>query len=224
MKLAIQFGLLILIVSGVFTVTAVGLLVHDEQPALHQALVSVQNIEAAAIPVSGQIAGLADDLDTIVENEGRAEAEQIKQVKLVSTAAINAFNETNHSLNEILVPRLAASLDGLTTLEASTTTDLANTSKNLNASIMDLQPILKDMARGASNAADVMGDPALRETLTGVRDSAYSLAAATASGAHAMDTTDKFITKEAEQILAPPRKAAIVIYFVLKGAGKFFGF
>ena len=67
-------------------------------------------------------------------------------------------------------------------------------------------------------------DPEFDSILANAGASMDNLREMTASGAHAIKTTDDLVTKEAQIILAPVSKVKAIALFALRGLGRFLGY
>jgi hypothetical protein len=92
---------------------------------------------------------------------------------------------TDQSVNDVLVPRVSASLDASTALERTATESVADTTARLDATIDALRPAIANLVQtsaGASAAMEAAGkdlsDPAIHETLAHVDGTAGNVDAA----------------------------------------------
>jgi hypothetical protein len=75
---------------------------------------------------------------------------------------------TDQSVNDVLVPRISASLDASTALERTATESVADTTARLDATIDALRPAIDASIAATSAAARDLSDPAIHETLAHV--------------------------------------------------------
>jgi hypothetical protein len=75
---------------------------------------------------------------------------------------------TDQSVNDVLVPRVSASLDASTALERTATESVADTTARLDATIDALRPAIDASIAATSAAARDLSDPAIHETLAHV--------------------------------------------------------
>lgn len=80
---------------------------------------------------------------------------------------------TDGSLNDVLVPKLAATLDNTNHLSAAA-------AANLEKTMDELRPVLENLAQASAGAAATMNDPAIKETIQHV-DETSARAAVTAA-------------------------------------------
>lgn len=80
---------------------------------------------------------------------------------------------TDHSVNDVLVPKLGDTLDSTNRLSSSAATQLEKT-------MDELQPAIANLVQASAGAAAAMGDPAIHETLAHV-DETSARAALTAA-------------------------------------------
>jgi hypothetical protein len=162
-----------------------------------------------------------------IEASNTAKEAAIEQKKYWSMTSLQTYKvitdlkglivRTDRSINVELVPKLSADLESSNTLIKESTDNLRNT-------VIRLEPTLDNLARASGNAADVMGDPRIRETLEHVDETSLALAAtANHVEATALDmkqVADKFretYLKPGSTLLAG-LKAIIHLVFELRGA------
>jgi len=75
---------------------------------------------------------------------------------------------TDQSVNDVLVPRVSASLDASTALERTATESVTDTTARLDATIDALRPAIDASIAAMSAAARDLSDPAIHETLAHV--------------------------------------------------------
>jgi hypothetical protein len=103
---------------------------------------------------------------------------QLQVYKLI-TDAKEIMVRTDRSLNDVLVPRVAASLDASTGLEMSAMRNLTDTTAKIDDTIDALRPMIDNGIHATAAAATAMSDPAIHETLAHVDGAAGNLDATT---------------------------------------------
>jgi hypothetical protein len=171
--------------------------------------VSIVTIAAAFVMIEGgllfrdarlQIAAIALDADIAIQNAqgtfARASAAEDKlsnaadeqaaywqktqlQVYKLITDTKEIMVRTDRSLNDILVPKISASLDASTALQVSAMRNLTDTTARVDDTIDAFRPIIDNGIRATSAAATAMSDPAIHETLGHVDGAAGNLDATT---------------------------------------------
>jgi hypothetical protein len=119
---------------------------------------------------------------------------------------------TDRSINDVLVPRISASLDASTALQVSAMRNLTDTTAKIDDTIDDLKPMIDNGIRATAAAATAMGDPAIHETLTHVDGAAGNLDGMSADGKKITADVAAFTHRE----LAPVRGTWNLIKGVLR--------
>jgi hypothetical protein len=92
---------------------------------------------------------------------------QLQVYKLI-TDAKEIMVRTDRSLNDVLVPKLAKSVDASVDLERAAVGDLQSTTERVNATIDALQPAISGINLTSEAAATAFSDPAIHSTLVHV--------------------------------------------------------
>lgn len=103
---------------------------------------------------------------------------QLQVYKLI-TDMKEIMVRTDRSLNDVLVPRISASLDASVALETSAARNLTDTTAKIDDTIDALRPMIDNGIRATAAAATAMSDPAIHETLAHVDGAAGNLDATT---------------------------------------------
>lgn len=203
--------LLILTIVGAFFLVEGGLFFRaaaTDVPALHDALVSVRNIESATVATEGQSAGLLDDVDTFVRGWQAQQSSQLQAIQRVADKASVVLDSTNTSIEHI---------DGVITEIADVVPIVKQSVVDVDTAIKDIQPGIVDLDKAAANAADVLASPDIPVAINHFTNTAANLDA----------TTSKVrdgVTYEVDQLMKPVRKVKAVALFLTSIAGKFFGY
>lgn len=119
---------------------------------------------------------------------------------------------TDHSINDVLVPKLSAALTDTDTLTNTAAQQLIST-------VAELRPTLNNLARASAAAANAMADPAIHETLTHVNETSMDLAAT----ARDMDQTVASMARSANLIEGRVRQATKPASLAVRVAEKLLG-
>lgn len=143
--------------------------VNAEMPKFDKTLVSVAGIEAATTATEGQMAGLADDMDTLVRTEQQASSQQVYDVHLLAVKVSGLIDNTEVSVGQLgkaakaitdAVPPLAAHLQG--TMDESQQTLRAATrdlsSPAISISLNNIEKTSGSMAETTGNMAATTKD------------------------------------------------------------------
>jgi hypothetical protein len=103
---------------------------------------------------------------------------QLQVYKLI-TDTKEIMVRTDRSLNDILVPRISASLDASTALQVSAMRNLTDTTARIDDTIDALRPMIDNGIHATAAASAVMSDPVIHETLAHVDGAAGNVDAAT---------------------------------------------
>jgi hypothetical protein len=115
----------------------------------------------------------------LAQQSATLEKSQLQLYKTI-TDLKEIFVRTDRSLNDVLVPKLAASLDASTALETSATRNLTDTTVKIDDTIDALRPMIDGGIRATTAAAEAMSDPAIHETATHVDGVSANLEATSA--------------------------------------------
>lgn len=125
----------------------------------------IQHVDEAAVNASAASKVAAD-----------AAVEQKKYFSMISLQSYKIATDlkgfivrTDLSVNRELVPRIAKTLDSTNGLTVQASESLRQTTESL-------QPAIADLTRAASNAADALGDPAIRSSLSNVEETTANVA------------------------------------------------
>jgi hypothetical protein len=118
---------------------------------------------------------------------------QLQVYKLI-TDTKQIMVRTDRSLNDVLVPRLAASLDASTALQHTAAAGVTDTTAKIDDTLDALRPAIDNLVAATAAAAADMSDPAIHETLAHVDGVAGNL-----------DTTSSDVQKYVRRMTAPAR-------------------
>ena len=165
---------------------------------------------------------MADDTETLIATAQRAsdaayaaETKQLdtlertsKEFYKLTAAARLVLVRSDRSLNDTLVPRLAAAVDGMGADVHSAAADLSRTTDNL-------APGIAALVRASNAAADDLGDPSIRASLESVAQASSSLADS-AKQLNGIATDAKNLADyEVKQLETPEKVWLSVLKFVL---------
>jgi ABC-type transporter Mla subunit MlaD len=131
--------------------------IDNADSLLHQTGVTIEQINEATQKFSA-----AADQQTAYWQKT-----QLQVYKLI-TDTKEIMVRSDRSLNDVLVPRISASLDASTDLQVSAMRNLTDTTARIDDTIDALRPMIDNGIRATAAAATAMSDPAIHETLTHV--------------------------------------------------------
>lgn len=103
---------------------------------------------------------------------------------------------TDRSLNDVLVPRLAATLDASVTLQNSAAQNITATTGRIDSTIDALRPAIDNSINATAAAANAMADPAIHESLTHAAGASANFEGMSADGKKITGDTAAFIHRE----------------------------
>jgi hypothetical protein len=152
---------------------------------LDQTATAEKNAIATAGQYSDQLARQASDW----------QKSQLQVYKAI-TDTKEILVRTDRSLNDVLVPRLAATLDASVTLQNTAAQNITATTARIDGTIDSLRPAIDNSIKATAAAADAMSDPGIHETMTFAAGSAANFQSMTADGAKITNDTAAFIHRE----------------------------
>lgn len=181
-----HFSLAVMALSAAFTLAEAGLFFREARLALAPIADSAQRTIDNADLLLHQTGVMVEQVNQdAVKFSGAADAQaaywqktQLQVYKLI-TDTKEIMVRTDRSLNDVLVPRVAASLDASTALQVSAMRNLTDTTARIDDTIDELRPIIDNGIRATTAAASAMSDPEIHETLTHVDGVSSNLEATT---------------------------------------------
>lgn len=221
LKLVVEIALMIAIATGLLLfLRDLGLLtkhLDDTITATNRVIAKTEKVEDAVFTAtsvfSAQVAGQQADW----------QKSQLQVYKTI-TDTKEILVRTDKSLNDVLVPRLARSLDASVVLQNTAAENMTGTAVRVDATLDALRPMIENGIRATSAAADTMSDPEIRESIKQFSAAAENSAIATREAAGAMSDVHRVTTYEAKQITAPVTAVKAVALEAARFAGKFLGF
>jgi hypothetical protein len=175
-----------------------------------RAIAKAETVEDSASAAAGQFTR------QIAQQSADWQKAQLQVYKTI-TDTKQILVRTDRSLNDVLVPRAAASLDASVRLQNTAAEDLDRT-------MNELQPTFEHFAKTSAAAERAVSDPSIEMGLAEFSDAAASSATAAHEAAGAMTDVHKVTTYEAKVITAPVNTGKAIALEVARFAGKFFGF
>jgi ABC-type transporter Mla subunit MlaD len=158
--------------AGVFfLLIEAGLFLREER--IDSDKITAQTV-GLALPIKNALAQIASAAKTFAQvgaQERNAFQEQQNYFRGLTSRTNTLFDTANTTLtvfNATVLPRVAAALDGTTTIETSAARDLMDTTIKIDGAIDALRPMIDGGIRATTAAAAAMSDPAIHETLAHV--------------------------------------------------------
>lgn len=157
--------------ASVFALGELGFFLRD---ARRDATALTSKIDALIV-TANETAGQARDASEQAKLAAGEQREYWKKTSLETYKTMASVRllivRTNGSINDVLVPRISATLDGTNRLSLAATDGLTHT-------LDGLRPVLTNLARASAAAADTMADPAIGQAIAHASQASENTAAA----------------------------------------------
>jgi len=205
-------------VMGLFEKICLGIVTACAATLILEGALLARELRIDADKISGQLVGLAlptknaeaqiasaaKTFAQVGEHERDAFQQQQDYFRGLSqrtNALLDSANVTVELFNTSVLPRVSASLDATSALEASAMRNLTDTTAKIDDTIDALRPMIDGGIRATTAAASAMSDPAIHATLDHMDASAGNLEGMSADGKRMTADAAAFVHRE----LAPVR-------------------
>jgi hypothetical protein len=181
-----------LAIAGVCALVELYLLIRDVRTDLKTQSASLHAILATTDAAAAQLLAASAQAELAAQEERAYFAKTSLEAYKTAAAARLVLVRTDHSLNDVLVPEMTASL-------AATDQLLQQSAADLNSTTVAITPTLLNLTQASASAADAMANPHIAETLANV-DAATKNVASTSQH---VDEMSVMVEKRLRQLLKP---------------------
>lgn len=217
MKTVLDIAKLLAYVALIILLGECAFAVHRLRPQAEATLTDVRRTVVIVAGAATNVEQGARSWKKASEEQSRYATDALGSVKETTASIQTLVKRTDASLNDLVLPSLAASVK-------EQSQSLSETQAKLRESLTGLTDSNKELQKDLVKISETFAGPEVKESLQNTAEATKNTAVATKNLAETTQEVKVGVTYEVNELMKPVKKVKVVSYFIARLVGKFLGF